>query len=188
MTATPAAPAESALAAARARTGRTGLRVATVVVAVLLAAIAALLGQHALVDWGRMAGTSWLRSGAEFVAGDDPSALIGAGAAVLLGLVIMAAAWPRRQRVHRLRSAPALHLHPVDVARLASTTARRVDGVLSATTTVSGRRVDIRITATGTDRVAEDVLSAVRAALALLDGSFRVRPHVRTPGGRGGAS
>ncbi|QOR70910.1 hypothetical protein IM660_00895 [Ruania alkalisoli] len=173
------------LAAAPGASNRPGLRVAVVLVLLVLVGVAALLSQHALAAWAVIPDPSWLEHGIELISAQSRWVPIVAAAAVALGVLLLVLAWPRRQRVHRLSAAPALHLRTVDLARLASAAAREVDGVLAATTTVSGRRIRVHVTATGLDGISEDVHAAVQRRLALVAGSFRIRPQVRTPDGSG---
>ncbi|WP_159619057.1 DUF6286 domain-containing protein [Ruania rhizosphaerae] len=173
------------LAAAPGTSRRVGLRVAVVLVLLMLTGAAALLTQHALAAWDVIPEPSWLEHGIELISAQSRWVLIAAAAAVALGVLLLVLAWPHRQRVHRLSAAPALYLRTVDLARLASAAARDVDGVLAATTTVSGRRLRVQVTATGLDGISEDVHAAVQRQLALVAGSFRIRPQVRTPDGTG---
>ncbi|SEE80525.1 DUF6286 domain-containing protein [Ruania alba] len=174
----------SPLPPARQPRTRAGVRVVTAVGALVLAAAATVLAQHALVAWNLVGGQSWLLWVLELIEeqGSDGGVQLTFGAVcVAAALLILIAVSPRRRTGYRLSATPALYLNGHDVARLSSTAAQTVDGVLDARTTVTGRRLRVDVTATGQHGIASEVELAARKQLSLVGGAFRVKAQVRTP-------
>lgn len=149
-------------AAPESRTG--ALALTAVVGALLLGGAGVALVQQGLVDGGVLAGQGWLTSAVGWL--DATTAATAAAVMILvavLGLVLLlAAVVPRRRAELPLPGAPGVVVEPGDLARIASATAETVDGVLTATSVASRRRVTVDVESTG----AAHVPAAVRGAVA----------------------
>ncbi len=111
--------------------------------------------------------------------------MFAAPGALLIGLLLIVAAVKPRRRTHlRLRAGTDVWLRPTDVARLCSAAAFEDTEVLTATTTVSGRRAAVTVTAPEdafaeiSGPVQQRVESRVTATLAELDHPLPVRVSV----------
>ncbi|UFU06672.1 DUF6286 domain-containing protein [Ruania halotolerans] len=162
---------------------RGGLHIVRAVLVILAAGISVLLGQHAVTAWQGGTATSWLGSALTTVAeftGESWADLALAGSALLIGLLLIGAALPQRRRDGRsFRAWPALSVRDQGIARLASTAALATDGVLTAATVATSRRLTVSVTATGPDGIEEAVRQAVDRRLAPLAGTSAITVHVR---------
>lgn len=178
---TPAAPA------APVRRSAGGARTAGVVVALLLVGAGVMAAQEALATssaLGLQPEDGWLRTALgrlEDTRLTDVAYVVGA-VAILLGALLIFVAWRAGPRPTRVAATPVLELRPQDVARVASSAAEDVDGVLSASSTASRRTVVVRVSTTGNPAVPDDVTAAVGRRLALLDPAPRVRVRATTGG------
>jgi hypothetical protein len=123
----------------------------------------------------------WVTGGAHGLDGATlgPSALLAGATAIVLGLLLLWAAWHSGPRYVRLRPAPAVVLRPEDVARIASAAAEDVDGVLEASSKASARQVTVSIESTGAEQVSAEVEQAVGRRLAILESPPSVRVRTR---------
>lgn len=167
------------------RTGSGAVPVVGVLLALCLLALAVALVQHALVALGAIGGPAWPQVLVEGVRGTAPATwMVPVG--VLLALVglwlVLRVALGRRTRSEvRLRSRTAVSVEPRDVARLASSAARDVDGVLGARSSADRRKVVVRVQTTGEASVPGAVQQAVADRLRALERQPSVR--VRAEGG-----
>lgn len=152
------------------------------VLAVLLVALGLVLAHDALVRLDVLGGRDWITSAADAAGTVTPGpgvAVVG-GLVALLGLLLLVGALrPRRRRGAPVSDGNGQYLLPVDVARLASAAARRVDGVLDASTTATAGTVTVTARTTGSGATAAAVQDAVRDALAVLERTPRVRVRAR---------
>ncbi|MGQ7294915.1 DUF6286 domain-containing protein [Quadrisphaera sp. KR29] len=147
------------------------------VLALLLIGLAVLAGQDAwtrLVSGGQ---STWL--GALLAAPDGlaPASWLAAPAAVavVLGLLLVLAAFSRRTRKALvLRGDLGAHLTTRDVARLAAGAARQVDGVLDASAVATRRKVTVQATTTGDAGTRAALQAQVERALSALTHAPRV--------------
>ncbi|TNM67899.1 hypothetical protein FHN55_08810 [Streptomyces sp. NP160] len=152
--------------------------------AVLLLGVAVVLGQDA---WVRLSGgganaTTWLGSVISGLNGLSPSSALAvpAAIAVILGLVLLLAAFSRRRRKALvLRGDLGAHLTTRDVARLASGAARQVDGVLDATASATRRKVVVDVTTTGDSSTRGAVQADVQRALSALADAPKVTVNAK---------
>ncbi|WP_125778296.1 DUF6286 domain-containing protein [Antribacter gilvus] len=176
---------EPAVPAARARRSAAVPRTVAIVLAVLLIGLGVVAGQEAVASSGIAPGLEpedgWITQAANGLDGATigPTALLAGAIALVVGLLLLWAAWHSGPRYTRLRSAPALVLRPEDVARLASAAAEDVDGVLGASSTASARRVTVTVRSTGAEHVQGEVEQAVGRRLALLESPPSVRVRAR---------
>ncbi len=160
-------------------------RAVAVLVAVLLIAAGVIAGREALAAGsllGLRPADAWLPGLIDTLDGravDSGMAGIGAGL-VVLGLLLLWAAWHRGVADASLGEASTVRLRPQDVARLASATAADVDGVLAVTSTASRRSVLVRVSGTGSPTVASEVRDAVGDRLSELRPMPRLRVQVAT--------
>lgn len=166
---------------ARRPTGAGRAGVVGLVLAVLLLALAAALGREALVAGGAVAGALWTPAVLDGIDGLAPTpalALVGLVVA-LLGLWLLVTAFARRsRRAVAIQGRPSATTSTHDVARLATGAARRVDGVLTASSRAGRRSVDVSVKATS-KAVAPAVEQAVAGALQALAPRPRVRVRVQ---------
>lgn len=167
------------------RTGSGVVPVVGVLLALCLLALAVALVQHGLVALGIIGGPAWPQVLVEGVRGTAPATwMVPVG--VLLALVglwlALGVALGRRTRSEvRLRSRTAVSLEPRDVARLASSAARDVDGVLGARSSADRRKLVVRVQTTGEASTAGAVQRAVADRLRAVERQPAVR--VRVEGG-----
>jgi hypothetical protein len=150
--------------------------------AVLLLGVAVVLGQDA---WVRLGGgqSTWLGSVISALNGISPSTALAvpAAIAVLLGLVLLLAAFSRRKRKALvLRGDLGAHLTTRDVARLASGAARQVDGVLDASASATRRKVTVEVTTTGDAATRAAVQADVQRALSALSDAPKITVNATT--------
>ena len=160
-----------------------GAVLALVLVAVGLAGI-----RDALVAIGAVEGEPWIDSVVDTVDGWQPQFwLVPAGIAlVLLGVwLILVALRPRSRTGVAVRAATGVFLRTGDVERLAARAASDVDGVLSARSSASHRKVEVRVAVTGGANTADRVRTAVQDALQPLESIPTVQ--VKTAGAGGGS-
>lgn len=153
------------------------------VFAVVLLGVAVVLGREASVSWGWVSGESWIISAATFL--DDqsvtPAVAVGGFVAVLLGFwLVVTGVRPRTRRTLRVAGSPDVHLGLRDLARLSSGAARSCDGVLSASSTASRRRVRVKVKATSGE-VRDEVARAVSSQLIGLETPPRITVAVEAP-------
>jgi hypothetical protein len=174
-----------AVGPARERRSAAVPRTVAIVLASLLIALGVVAGQEALARSGVVRGLApedgWVTQAANGLDGSalGPTALLAGAIALLLGILLLWAAWHSGPRFVRLAPAPALVLRPEDVARLASAAAEDVDGVLEASSTASARQVTVRVGSTGAEQVAGEVEQAVGRRLQLLENPPSVRVRER---------
>jgi hypothetical protein len=176
------------VAAAPRRRSAVGARTAGSLVAAALVGVGVALAQEACAAagaFGLRPEDGWVRSLLERLDGLrlTDAAYAVAALAVLLGAALLVAAWRAGPSPSRVAAAPVLELYPQDVARLASTAAEDVDGVLSASSTATRRSVVVRVRTTGDPAVPGDVAAVVGRRLAGLDPA----PQVRVRAVAGGA-
>lgn len=154
--------------------------------AVVCLALGLLLLRDALVAAGALSGTQWLPAAADGLRGFAPAAwLIPAGIVVLLiGVwLVVTALRPRSRKTVPLTARTGVFLHTRDVARLASSAAHDVDGVLDVSTTATRRKVQVTVQSTAPGGVGESVERAVAERLATLQTAPRIAVTVRPPKG-----
>ena len=160
-----------------------GAVLALVVVALGVAGI-----RDALAAIGAVEGGPWIDSVVDTVDGWQPQFwLVPAGIAlVLLGVwLILVALRPRSRTGVAVRAATGVFLRTGDVERLAARAASDVDGVLSARSSASHRKVEVRVAVTGGANTADRVRTAVQDALQPLESIPTVQ--VKTAGAGGGS-
>ncbi|WP_298991365.1 DUF6286 domain-containing protein [uncultured Pseudokineococcus sp.] len=171
--------------AAPERTGSGAVPVVGVLLALCLLALAVALVQHALVALGAIGGPAWPQVLVEGVRGTAPATwMVPVGvvlALVGLWLVLRVALGRRTRSEVRLRSRTAVSVEPRDLARLASSAARDVDGVLGARSSADRRKVVVRVQTTGEASVPGAVQQAVAERLRAVERQPSVR--VRVEGG-----
>lgn len=150
--------------------------------AVLLIGVAVVLGQDA---WTRLNGgqSTWLGSVVSGLDGLAPAQWLAAPAAVavIVGLVLLLAAFSRRKRSALvLKGDLGAHLTTNDVARLAAGAARQVDGVLDASATATRRKVVVDLQTTGDSATRGAVQRDVERSLSALVSPPRVSVEART--------
>ncbi|WP_277210042.1 DUF6286 domain-containing protein [Isoptericola croceus] len=176
---------EPAVQAARMRRSAAVPRTVAIVLAGLVVGMGVVAGQEAVAASGAVGGLvpedGWVTGAANGLEGAalGPSALLAGAVAVVLGVLLLWAAWHSGPRYTRLQPAPAVVLRPKDVARLASAAAEDVDGVLGASSTASARRVTVRVESTGAEHVRGEVEQAVGRRLQLLASPPSVRVRAR---------
>lgn len=162
------------------------------VLAVLLLAVAVVLGREALVAWGTLSGSSWLAPAADGVDGlrrTTPAVLAGGIVAVVVGLWLLVSAFARRSRRALTLSGAGsgVTTSTRDLARLATTTATGIDGVLKASSSATRRSLEVHAHATSGD-VRGRLEQSLATLVSGLDPQPRVKLHVHTPraGGKDG--
>ncbi|NIZ90377.1 DUF6286 domain-containing protein [Kineococcus rubinsiae] len=176
--------APTPMRAATQKSGSGPIGVIGPLLAVLLLALGALLLRDALVAAGAFQGRQWLPSAVDALDGFAPVRwVIPAGIVVaLIGLwLVITALRPRSRKTLPLASRSGVFLHTRDVARLASSAASAVDGVLSASSTATRKRVTVAVQATAETGLRESVTSAVTERLSALQSPPRVNVTMRTP-------
>jgi hypothetical protein len=159
-------------------------RTAAIVLAAVLVGLGVVAGQEAVAASGAVPGLGpddgWVTGGAHGLDGATlgPSALLAGATAIVLGLLLLWAAWHSGPRYVRLRPAPAVVLRPEDVARIASAAAEDVDGVVGGAT-AAPRQVTVSIESTGAEQVSAEVEQAVGRRLAILESPPSVRVRAR---------
>ncbi|MEJ5946631.1 DUF6286 domain-containing protein [Pseudokineococcus basanitobsidens] len=169
------------LRAAGERTGSGPVPVVGALLALLALALGVVLVRDALVVLGALGGEAWLAQLVDVVAGTAPATwLVPVGVAVaLVGVSLLSVALGRRTRTEvRLASRTAVTTEPRDVARLSSSVARDVDGVLGARTSAGRRSVVVRVSTTGDPAVPDAVQRAVAERLGVLQRTPSVRVRV----------
>jgi hypothetical protein len=169
------------MAAARQRTGSGRIGVVGPILAVLLTAAGFVLLHDAVARADGRPGRTWVAATVDVI--DGAIALwwmVAAGIAVaLIGLwLIVTGLRPRSRRTVAITSATGLFLRARDIARLASAAADDVDGVLSAASVASRRKVTVTVES-DRDGVADLVRTAVEQRLATLARPVRVNVRVR---------
>jgi hypothetical protein len=176
---------DAAVPAARVRRSATVPRTAAIVLGVVLVGLGVVAGQEAVAASGAVSGLApedgWVTRAAQGFDGAalGPSALLAGAIALVVGFLLLWAAWHSGPRYLRLQLAPAVVLGPVDVARLASNAAADVDGVLGASSRASARRVTVWVESTGGEHVLDEVDQAVGRRLGLLESPPSVRVRAR---------
>lgn len=186
MSSTDAGTRNAARRSAPPPTGSGRIGVVGPVLALLLTALGALLVREGAVGLGWLSGSTWLDAASGALDGyAPPTWVVAAGIVVLLvGLWLIATALGRRsRRTVALTSRSGIHLGLRDVARLASGAARDVDGVVSVSSSATRRAVHVRVVALATERVQDEVTTAVRDQLAPLDPTPAVKVTVEVEGG-----
>lgn len=179
---------EASVQGARPRRSAAAPRTIAILLGVVLLGLAVVAGQEAVATSGTVDGLRPKDGGVTIAAqGVDgaalgPTALLAGAIALVLGILLLWAAWHRGPRYARLRPAPALVLRPEDLARLASSAAEDVDGVLDASSTASARQVIVRVISTGSEDVQGEVEQVVGRRLALLENPPSVRVRARSQG------
>lgn len=153
-----------------------------IVLAVIVLAVAVVLLHDGLVALGVLDGSSWVLAAADAVGLITPTwqvALVGAVLA-LAGLRLLVIALARRRRPGiRLAAGGGQYLLGVDVARLASGAAARVDGVLDVRSTWGRRTVRVTATTDGGPGIDERIRAVVAERLAALADAPRVVVRTR---------
>ena len=158
------------------------------VLALVLVAVGVAGIRDALVAIGAVEGEPWIDSVVDTVDGWQPQFwLVPAGIAlVLLGVwLILVALRPRSRTGVAVRAATGVFLRTGDVERLAARAASDVDGVLSARSSASHRKVEVQVAVTGGANTADRVRTAVQDALQPLESIPTVQ--VKTAGAGGGS-
>ena len=158
------------------------------VLALVLVAVGVAGIRDALVAIGAVEGEPWIDSVVDTVDGWQPQFwLVPAGIAlVLLGVwLVLVALRPRSRTGVAVRAATGVFLRTGDVERLAARAASDVDGVLSARSSASHRKVEVRVAVTGGANTADRVRTAVQDALQPLESIPTVQ--VKTAGSGGGS-
>lgn len=149
----------------------------TIIVGILLLAAAVVAGREAWVVGAKEGGVSWLQPFIDVMSTPTVATwmLVAGGVAFVVGLILLWAACAPRKAMHvQIGSEDAsMWLRAVDIARVASATARRVPGTVAARSRakISQGRSQITVTATGdTDdaQLKARVTEAVTAALAAI--------------------
>ena len=157
------------------------------VLALVLVAVGVAGIRDALVAIGAVEGEPWIDSVVDTVDGWQPQFwLVPAGIAlVLLGVwLILVALRPRSRTGVAVRAATGVFLRTGDVERLAARAASDVDGVLSARSSASHRKVEVRVAVTGGGNTADRVRTAVQDALQPLESIPTVQVKTAGSGGR----
>lgn len=151
------------------------------VVSAVLAGLAVVGVHDLLVRADALGRPEWVPAALEWISGLDwvSMALPVAIVAFIVALLLLIVAFkPRRSVGMRGASASATWFRPVDVARLCSQSARRIPGVLSASSSATSRKVTVTATTADGDQAA--VEEAIRSQVAsLLDGTLREPPTVQ---------
>lgn len=149
----------------------------TIIVGILLLAAAVVVGREAWVAGANEGATSWLQPFIDVMSSPEIHTwmLVAGGVAIFVGLILLWAACAPRKTTHvRIGSEDAsMWLRAVDIARVASATARRVPGTTAARSRakITKERSRITVTATGDAddaQLKERVTEAVTAALAAI--------------------
>ena len=149
----------------------------TIIVGILLLAAAVVVGREAWVVGADEGAASWLQPFIDVMSSPEIHGwmLVAGGAAILIGLILLWAACAPRKTTHvRIGSEDAsMWLRAVDIARVASATARRVPGTTAARSRARISKDHARITVTATGdaddaQLKERVTEAVTAALAAI--------------------
>ncbi|MDQ3615769.1 MAG: alkaline shock response membrane anchor protein AmaP [Actinomycetota bacterium] len=166
------------------------LSVLGVVWALLLLALAVVCLRDALVAFGALGGRPWINSVTSWLDGTTATNwmyLIGA-VCVLVGLLLLVAALkPRARRGIEVEADTGVLISKSAVRRLASSAARQVDGVDTASATAGRRRVTVDATilaSSQVDEVKADISDAVGDRLEALRKDPQVRVRARASGGR----
>lgn len=147
----------------------------TIILGLLLLVAAVVLGREAWVAGANEGAASWLQPFIDVMSSPEVHTwmVVAGGCAIVLGVVLLWAACAPRKTTHvRIDSEDAsMWLRAVDIARVASATARRVPGTTAARsrTKISKDQARITVTATGDAddaQLKERVTEAVTAALA----------------------
>ena len=174
------------LAAAKAPVGTGPIPTIGIVLSIMVVGVGVVGIHDALVGLGAVDGTPWIDHLVEVIDGWQPQAwLLPVGILlVLLGLwLLMAALRPRPQTGFALRAETGVYLRAADLQRLAVRAAGDVDGVISARSTASRRKVEVKIVGTGAPSTADRVRAAVEHALADLEPAPRVEVKISRTGG-----
>lgn len=149
----------------------------TIILGILLLVAAVVLGREAWVAGANEGATSWLQPFIDVMSSPEIHTwmLVAGGVAIFVGLILLWAACAPRKTTHvRIGSEDAsMWLRAVDIARVASATARRVPGTTAARSRakITKERSRITVTATGDAddaQLKERVTEAVTAALAAI--------------------
>jgi len=160
--------------------------------AVLLALVVLALGvvgiRDALVAAGVFDGSSWTTNTANVIDGLTARTWMipaGIGLAVLGLWWLLAAGKPRKRTEISLPGTPGAWMRPGDLARLVQPTVENVDGVVSASTSATRRRVTVKATTTARDsaQVRTAITDAVGDRLAALRRAPQVKVKARYIGG-----
>lgn len=158
------------------------------VLALVLVAVGVAGIRDALVGIGAVEGEPWIDSVVDTVDGWQPQFwLVPAGIALVLlgGWLILVALRPRSRTGVAVRAATGVFLRTGDVERLAAWAASDVDGVLSARSSATRRKIEVRVAVTGGANTADRVRTAVQDALQPLESIPTVQ--VKTAGAGGGS-
>ena len=159
----------------------------TVILGIVLIAGAAVAGREAWVVGADEGGQSWLQPFIDVMSKPEIETwmLIGGGLGILLGLILLWAACAPRKTTHvSIASEDAsMWLRAVDIARVASASARRVPGASAARSRakISTKRAHVTVTATGDvedAQLKERVKDAVTAALSAVSPTPELTVHI----------
>ena len=157
------------------------------VLALVLVAVGVAGIRDALVAIGAVEGEPWIDSVVDTVDGWQPQFwFIPAGIAlVLLGVwLILVALRPRSRTGVAVRAATGVFLRTGDVERLVARAASDVDGVLSARSSASHRKVEVQVAVTGGSATGDRVRAAVQDVLQPLENAPTVQVTGAGSGGR----
>ena len=157
------------------------------VLALVLVAVGVAGIRDALVAIGAVEGEPWIDSVVDTVDGWQPQFwLVPAGIAlVLLGVwLILVALRPRSRTGVAVRAATGVFLRTGDVERLVARAASDVDGVLSARSSASHRKVEVQVAVTGGSATGDRVRAAVQDVLQPLENAPTVQVTGAGSGGR----
>ncbi|AWB81210.1 hypothetical protein C3B44_01700 [Corynebacterium yudongzhengii] len=166
----------------------------SILFALLLLALAGVLIREAVVIYASPAGWEpWIAALPEQLVSLDNVwvGVIGVAAVILGILLIIAAFKPRRRRYERLEAPRApIWARPVDIARYTTSTAKRVPGVLAASTYARKKKVKVQATVVQvTDGLEERITSELDRELERTFGpGFTVTTSVRPAGVDDGVS
>lgn len=159
-----------------------GAGYAGVLLALAVAGAGALALREAAVGFGRLGGSPWLPAAVDWLAEPKPVRFVAAAGvlAALAGVTcLVAAVRPRRRRCLKIAAGTAVFIDYADLARIVSSAALSVPGVLDARSSARRRSVSVRCAVAGSgDQIRERVIDTVSAELAALAGQPRIK--VRT--------
>jgi hypothetical protein len=183
----PSPPVE--LAAARTPTAAPAAAPWAILFALAVLTLGVVGVRDALVAAGAFGGSSWTQDAANTIDGLTPRTwMIPAGIVLaLLGLWwLLAALKPRKRTAIAVSGSPGAWVRPGDLARLVHPTAENVDGVVSASVSVTRRgKVTVKATTTAGDSAVlrSAITDAVTDRLAALAAAPKVKVKARATGG-----
>lgn len=180
----PAADRRYQLPQARVPTAAPAAAPVAVLAALGLVGVAVVAGREFLLARELVAGPDWVASASTWLARlrwqdwmDAPVV-----AALVLGVVLLVVAVTPRARVGlRVRSEASLWMRPVDVARMCTARVLSITGAVDARTTVTRRKVVVRVTVEPGQSEAElrEFDQRVRASLSAELGLLAAPPRLR---------